>query len=209
MVTGLLTTAAAPRDATYLVVGEDQPEALSQTVGDVVMTLGVKPNRPGNNVFTVFAASTRRPATAEIALVLLRFHYLDQSIGRETAVLEEIEPGRFLLGGNYLNLAGRWQIDVVVRRLGVEDSVAHFNWTVVPPGGTRPVLVSKAPLENYLIPAAAGLLLMIPIAAFGLGRLRKRQFTPGTISVDLPENPTFKMIDADNENLVPEHPYGL
>jgi hypothetical protein len=125
------------------------------------VTLGAKPNRPGQNVFTVFARSTRRPPPAEIARVILRFTYLDQESGLVSADAEEIEPGRFLLGGSYLGLAGNWQVDVVVRRLGLEDSVAHFDWIVAPPGEARPVVVSNYPLEPILTLAAAGLILLM------------------------------------------------
>jgi len=132
-------------------------------VDDLVVTLNTKPNRPGQNVFTVFAASTRRPPPQEIARVILRFNYLDQEIGRQSVTLEEVEPGRFLLGGNYLRLAGNWNIDVVVRRKGMEDSVAHFNWVVAPPGVATPEIVSKAPMAITLSFIAAILLMFIPL----------------------------------------------
>jgi len=163
LVTGLITAAPSPRSSTFTVDPEDVPGALSQNVDDLVITLGAKPNRPGQNVFTVFAASTRRPAPVEISRVILRFTNLDQDIGRESVTLEKVGRDRYLLGGNYLRLAGNWQIDVVVRRLGMEDSVAHFNWVVAPPGEARPVLVSKAPLGAPLSLAAAVMLLLIPL----------------------------------------------
>jgi len=163
LVTGLITAAPSPRSSTFTVDPEDVPGAQSQNVDDLVITLGAKPNRPGQNVFTVFAASTRRPAPVEISRVILRFANLDQDIGRESVTLEKVGRDRYLLGGNYLQLAGNWQIDVVVRRLGMEDSVAYFNWVVTPPGETRPVLVSKAPLGVPLSLAAAVMLLLIPL----------------------------------------------
>jgi len=163
LVTGLITAAPSPRGSTYSVDPDDVPSALSQNVDDLVVTLNTKPNHPGQNVFTVFAASTRKPPPQEIARVILRFHYLDQDIGRQSVTLEEVEPSRFLLGGNYLRLAGDWQIDVVVRRKGMRDSVAHFDWVVAPPGAAPPVLVSKAPLAATLSLIAAAILMFIPL----------------------------------------------
>jgi len=163
LVTGLITAAPSPRSSTFTVDPEKVPSALSQNVDDLVITLGAKPNRPGQNVFTVFAASTRRPDPVEISRVILRFNNLDQDIGHGSFTLEEVGRDRYLLGGNYLQLAGNWQIDVVVRRLGMEDSVAHFNWVVAPPGKAQPVLVSKAPLGVPLSLAAAVMLLLIPM----------------------------------------------
>ena len=147
---------------------------------DLVITLGAKPNRPGQNVFTVFAASTRRPDPVEISRVILRFTNLDQDIGRESITLEEVGRDRYLLGGNYLRLAGNWQIDVVVRRLGMEDSVAHFNWVVAPPGEAQPVLVSKAPLGVVLSLAAAFMLLLIPLHTLVVLWKRSRKDTDRT-----------------------------
>jgi copper transport protein len=174
LVTGLITAAPAPRGPEFTVVPEEVPTSLSQLVDDVLVTLSVKPNRPGQNVFTVFAASTRRPPPAEIIRVILRFTYLDQDLGRVSATTEEVEAGRFLIGGNYLSLAGPWQIDVVVRRKGVEDSVARFNWLVAPPGETRPVVISKQPLEAPLTIAAAGIILIVLFVGAGVWLSRNR-----------------------------------
>jgi copper transport protein len=172
LATGLVTAAPAPRGPEFTIAPEEVPTALSQTVDDVVVTLLVKPNRPGQNVFTVFAASTRRPPPAEILRVIARFTFLGQDMGRVSARTEEVEPGRYLVGGNYLSLAGPWQIDVVVRRKGIEDSVAHFNWLVAPPGQSRPVIISKYRLEPLLtiLAAMAILLILLIVASVRLGR---------------------------------------
>jgi copper transport protein len=159
--TGMITASPAPRDASFTVTSESVPDSLSQAVDDLIITLNTKPNRPGQNVFTIFASSTRRPPPAEIARVILRFNYLDQELGKVSANAEEIEPGRYLLGGNHFNLAGDWQVEVVVRRIGLEDSIASFSWTVIPPGESRPVVFSKYPWDSILTLAAAALLLFI------------------------------------------------
>ena len=51
LITGLVTASAAPRGFEFTTVPEEVPSALSQTVDDLVITLGAKPNRPGQNVF--------------------------------------------------------------------------------------------------------------------------------------------------------------
>jgi hypothetical protein len=169
LITGMVTSSPAPRGIEYVVEPEEIPGALSQNVDDLVITLNAKPNRPGQNVFSVFARSTRRPAPAEIARVLLRFEYAGRDVGRTTATAEQIAGDRFLLSGNYLNLGGEWQVQVVVRRLGLEDSVATFNWVVAPAGDVRPTVVSRAPLEPVLtLLAAAMLMFVVAAAATGL-----------------------------------------
>ncbi len=180
LVTGLLTATPAPRGLEYTIVSEDVPDALSQTVDDVFITLYAKPNRPGQNVFTVFAASSRRPAPAEIIRVIVRFTYLDEDLGRVSVNAEEVGRDRYLVTGNYLSLAGPWQVDVVVRREGMEDSVAQFDWVVAPTGETSPVVVSKTPIEAPLTIAAAVLILVMLSVAIvirfrqGSGRIEKK-----------------------------------
>jgi copper transport protein len=150
LITGVVTSSATPRGIEYAVDPQEIPSALSQTVDDLVITLNAKPNRPGQNVFNVFARSTRKPAPAEIGRVLLRFEYLGRDVGRKTATAEQVASDRFILSGNHLNLGGEWQVQVVVRRLGLEDSVATFNWVVAPAGDVRPTVVSRASLEPVL-----------------------------------------------------------
>lgn len=178
LTTGLITASPAPRDPSFTTAEENAVSSLSQSVDDLVITLNTKPNRPGQNVFTVFARSTRRPFPAEIARVLLRFTYLDQDLGKTSATADEIEAGRYLLSGNYLSLPGDWEIEVVVRRLGMQDSVASFNWTVIPPGDPRLTVFSKFPWSPYLILAAASLLLLIILIACVIFLRRNRSLDP-------------------------------
>ena len=67
----------------------------------------------------------------------------------------------------------RWQIDVVVRRKGIPDSVASFTWTVLPLGDLPPTLVSRSPWRDALS-LLAGLLALGVAAAFGLTYLGLR-----------------------------------
>ncbi|HEY7492720.1 MAG TPA: copper resistance protein CopC, partial [Candidatus Tectomicrobia bacterium] len=71
LATSVVTAAPPPRGPEFTIEPADVPATLSKTVNDVVVTLSVKPNRPGQNVFTVFTASTRRPPRAEITRVIL------------------------------------------------------------------------------------------------------------------------------------------
>lgn len=174
LIAGVMTSSATPRGIEYAVDPEEIPNALSQTVDDLVITLNAKPNRPGQNVFSVFARSTRKPEPAEIGRVLLRFEYLGRDVGRTSATAEQVASDRFILTGNHLNLGGEWRIQVVVRRLGLEDSVATFNWIVAPAVDVRPTVVSRAALEPALTLLAAAILLLVATAVtIGLAVNRK------------------------------------
>ncbi len=171
LVTGLVTAAPPARGAEFEVAAEEIPTLLSQTVDDLLITFSAKPNRPGQNVFAVRAVSTRRPPPAEVMRVILRFTFLGQEMGRASVDAVEIEPGLYQVGGNYLSLAGTWQVQVVVRRRGIEDRVAQFNWVVAPPGPARPVVISNRSLEPLLTIAAGviGLILLV-MGGLWLGR---------------------------------------
>ncbi len=182
LATAIVTASAAPRGPAYRVAAEQIPSALSQMVDDMTVTLQVKPNQPGQNVFHIFAASRRRPAPAEIMRVIVRFSYKNEELGLMQGDAEKIdddryplryvEEGRYLLNGSYLSLAGPWTIDVVVRRRGIPDSVASFDWVVAPPGELTPTLVSKRPLQPWTTGVAVLLMLMIPLIGLIITRRR-------------------------------------
>ena len=50
-----------------------------------------------------------------------------------------------------MHLAGAWHIDVVVRRKGLEDTVARFRWRVAPPGEPRPYAVFERAEQALLL----------------------------------------------------------
>lgn len=182
----VVTAAPPPRGPEFTVVPDDVPKALTQVVGDVVVTLSVKPNRPGQNVFTVFTASTRRPAPADIMRVIVRFSRQEIGGGPVSVIAQAVDRGRFQVGGSHLSLAGPWRVEVVIRRKGIADAVAGFDWVVAPPGSSRPVVLSKAPLASSLTFAAAGtlgaVLLVAGVACLAMGKEASR-----TRLGDLPE----------------------
>lgn len=168
LATALITATPPPRGVEFTLDPAALPSSLSQTVDDLVVTLVVKPNRPGPNVFTVYSASTRRPPPAEILRVLLRFSHLEQAVGTTSVTAQAVEPGRYMLTTHALRLAGAWQIEVVTRRYGLEDSVARFQWVVAPPGAIKPVVLSKQPFAKPLTIASAGGLVVLFVIVIGM-----------------------------------------
>lgn len=144
LLTGALTAGARSLCGfEYTLAPEDENGSMTQTVGDVKVALDVKPNRPGQNVFSVQSASVEEPAPAPITRVMLQFTYLGSDLGRVKVRTEEV-VGRYLLNGDYLKLAGPWQIDVITRRNGVEDSVANFVWLVMLLHPVPPTVLSSS-----------------------------------------------------------------
>ncbi|RMD63237.1 hypothetical protein D6833_05845, partial [Candidatus Parcubacteria bacterium] len=176
--TAFMTASPAPRGIEHTIIADEIPTAIGRRVDDLVITLRVTPNRPGQNVFTVFVASKIRPAPAEVTQVLLRFRNKTQDTGvvqaeaepieDTTYTLEPLEQGRYMVTGDFLNLAGPWSIEVVVRRQGLEDAVAQIDWIVAPAGALRPVVVSKAPIRRWTNIGSAGALILLAIL-LGIG----------------------------------------
>ena len=194
LLTGLITSSPAPRDAAFNVAPEDVRDQQTRLVDDLMITLSIKPGRPGRNLLTAFVASTRRPPLAEIARVVARFTFQGRDLGRVSAVGEAIEPGRYAIGGRQLSMAGPWRIDVVVRRLGISDSVARFDWVVPPAGIVEPTFLSKRPIRPVtdVIAGIASLALVWALASiFGrtlgrsaIERLRHRAPVAGAVPND-------------------------
>ena len=122
----------------------------NQIADDMLIALSVKPNRPGQNLFVVEAGSMRRPEPAPIARVILRIRNNDTDLGLVTVDASRIDKNRFQVGGDYLSLAGYWQIEVVIRRRGLDDATATFNW-IMTGSVTRPTLISNVAWEPSLI----------------------------------------------------------
>ncbi|RIK39280.1 MAG: hypothetical protein DCC55_18605 [Chloroflexi bacterium] len=164
LATGLITATPPPRGPEFTVAAEEIPATLSQAADDLVVTLAVKPNRPGPNVFTILSASTLRPPPAIVLRVLVHFSRREGEAELVTTVAHELEPGRYLLMGDYLTQAGPWQVEVAIQRDGLPDAVARFPWVVAPPGTARPLVLSKQSFTTLLTLAAAGALLLVALA---------------------------------------------
>ena len=109
---------------------------LQATAGDLQVSLSAEPNLPGENRLAIRAHPSAAGAP-EILRVIVRFTYLAQSMGEVSVDAPYVSPGLYELSGSQLSLAGPWQVNVAVRRKGVEDSVAHFTWTVPAAPATR------------------------------------------------------------------------
>jgi|GEM_PF-156913 len=157
-------------------------DVLSQMADDLMVIFQAQPNQPGGNILLMRVVSMRRPAPAEIMRVIVHFTYLGQNVGTVTADAQEISPDLYQLAGEQLSLTGPWQVDVVVRRKGIEDSTASFKWTVAPVSISRPVVVSNRPIGGVLTWAGALLLAGVMLAAAGLAWLKHAQSHPGAPS---------------------------
>jgi copper transport protein len=166
LATGALTSAAPPHGSEF--VPQPAASALSfrsQEVDDLLITFQAEPNLPGQNITTMRVISLRRPPRAEILRVIARFSYLGQDLGMLSTTPKEVSPGVYQLTGEELSLAGPWQVDVVVRRKGIEDTTARFVSVVAAPSSARPVVISARPIGPPLTFAGAIVLAGVVLVA--------------------------------------------
>ena len=174
LLAGALTSLAPADQVKYSIAPEAQPAQLVAQVDDLVVTLAVKPNRPGSNVINILAPSTRSPAPAEVLRVIVRMTYLEQDFGALSVDAQPAGPNAYRASLDSLTQPGRWKMDVVVRRRGIPDSLASFTWTLLPLGDLQPTLISRSPWKDALS-VLSGLLALLVALAFGLSYWQGRR----------------------------------
>jgi len=188
---GVMASVTPANGIGFKYAGIHQYESLSKQVDDLLVTFSVRPNYPGQNQADVLAISVRKPAPAETLRVILRMTYLGKNLGTQSADANLIGPDLYRLGGSYFSLPGPWQVQVIVRRKGLPDSVGVFNWNVLPVGSGPDNFPLRVPLEW-----AAGALLLVSAGVtawlFRLqGRGRRGQARPEN-ALPLAEQPVEK-----------------
>jgi copper transport protein len=178
---GLLGSAAPARGPEFAPAPGPSPAYLTKSAGDLLVTMSVRPNRPGPNLFEVLVASTRRPPLAKIKRVTLRFTGSEDGQVVTSPPLALVRAGRYRLSGDFLRVAGSWRIDALIERSGLQGTTVPFGWSVGSPAPARPVVVSNARLEPLLTRiAAAGFLALLAAGAWLLLRRRLEAAAGGT-----------------------------
>jgi len=167
LVVGGLTTMAPASEVEYSISPGQQPDPVSVEVKDMIVSLSIKPDQPGLNIFKVVAVSTQSPAPAEVLRVIVTMTYLEQDFGSMSMDAAPVAPATYRLSDGSLTQPGRWKIAVVVRRKGIPDTAATFTWTVLPVGGVPAPLVSRLAWKDGLS-LLAGLMAGMVVAVLGI-----------------------------------------
>jgi copper transport protein len=142
----------------------------SSRAADLLVTLALKPNRPGQNFITLGVFDTRRPAPAPIGQVRVQLQAQGSQTASPALVAAALGSGRYEISDGSIAHAGAWNVIVVVQRPGLPDATTTLPWTVLAPA--RPVLISDAPLAPWLV-AAALIVALLCAALLGMWRLRR------------------------------------
>jgi copper transport protein len=161
----VMTSSSPPRGPEFAAPRAAPSPTLAGTARDVLVSASISPNRPGTNIFTVLATSSRRPPPAPIDRVALRLGVAgDRGSHARTIQLARFAPDRFS-GGADLEDVGRWHMTAIVHRAG-QRLVADSGWSLAPPDPARPVVVSSSRLAPVVDRVA--LLGLLALVALGL-----------------------------------------
>ena len=134
------------------------------TADDLFIHAQVTPNRVGANRFWLHLYHQAGTPVGEVQLVRLRFNYREAQLGQASVDLDALGRSTFQTEGAYLSQAGNWDVEVYVRRRGLDDALTQFSLNVPAPAG------QTAASSTWLNPAPAipGLVLAA-LALLGLG----------------------------------------
>jgi copper transport protein len=159
---GILTASSPARGAQFGVPRPVRAPTLVANVDDVLVSATVRPNRPGENVLSVQAVSSRRPPPAPIASIGARLAGAGRAIQ-----LQRIDVGRYF-ATVALSRPGPAGMSLAVHRAGRTLPV-RFRWSVEQPDPARSIVVSNRRLSSIVDPLALALgAALAAVAAFAL-----------------------------------------
>ncbi len=167
-----LLTATPPARGPAFDAPAPAPPPQAVRADDLFLTLEIKPAQPGPNFITIGVFDTRRPPPAPVGQVELRLASPGAPAAPLTLAAAPIGGGHYQASGEQIDVAGRWQIAIVVHRPGLPDASATLPWTIAPPAARRAVLLSNRPLAPALT-AAAGAFALLCAGAFARFRFRR------------------------------------
>jgi mono/diheme cytochrome c family protein len=146
---------------------EPKPIDVAGAAEDLRIRLQVEPGRVGENSYSATVADANGSPAADVQRVQLRFSYVDQSLGRGVRTLDQLDADTYGIVASDLSAAGRWQVEVAVRRLNREDTIGAFLLDIGVP--TTPNGGSAIALPRFSSAHAPYALGALVLAGLGLG----------------------------------------
>jgi hypothetical protein len=144
---------------------------LSGQAGDLVETVRVQPNRPGDNFLTVDLFDTRRPSPGRVESVVMSLTSPD---GRHTErAATTAGEASWVVAGQRLS-PGRWTAQVRAARPGLADARSTYHWTVPDPRARAVTGWSARALSSWTGPVAASMALALLLFAASFVGVRRR-----------------------------------
>ncbi|MBI3739933.1 MAG: c-type cytochrome, partial [Chloroflexi bacterium] len=124
LVVGVMTS-LAPAIAAY--DPASQLVVQTQRVEDLKITLGVSSGLVGANDFDVKVVNANDAAISNALVVRILGTHRDMDMGTQEYVAQNQGNGHYTFRGGVFSMAGTWQIEILVRRAGVEDVRTTFT----------------------------------------------------------------------------------
>jgi copper transport protein len=144
---------------------------LSGQAGDLVETVRVQPNRPGDNFLTVDLFDTRRPSPGRVESVVMSLTSPEDRRTERAATTTGDDS--WVVAGQRLS-PGRWTAQVRAARPGLADARSTYHWNVPDPRARAVTGWSARPLSTWTGPVAVSLLLAVLLFAASLVGVRRR-----------------------------------
>ena len=133
-VTALLTETSTPTPGSAAGGSTPPPSvptpsqfATTMKADDLDISLDVYPGKPGPNEIGIFLNDSNGDEKP-VQQVVVRYKYLDQNLGENQDIAEAFHPPtHYTLNTSQLSLAGKWQLEIIVRREGLLDARADFT----------------------------------------------------------------------------------
>lgn len=138
--TAILTNTPPPRgaagtlDSGTITTTNPTGQALGTAqVDDLDITVWADPGQPGINEINVLLTDLNGD-WRDVQKLIVRFTNLDQDLGESEEEARPIHPPvHFIATTTQMSLAGRWQVEVIVRREGLLDTRAEIPIDIVAP----------------------------------------------------------------------------
>ena len=124
-------------------------ESTSQA-GDLGVNISVSPNTAGVNSYQVYLFPQPGQPLAEVLQIRLRFKPPDPSLGPSEVIADKVNPNYFKASGAFFTSPGDWEVQVFVRRAGVDDVSTFFRPSVQAAGA------QAAARHRFAFPLVAG-----------------------------------------------------
>jgi putative copper export protein/mono/diheme cytochrome c family protein len=156
LVVAMLVQTPAPRSVAPAAAFQPPlPFNTTLSADDLYIHVQVSPNAVGDNRFWLHLYHEAGTPIGEVQLVRLRFNYQEAQLGQASVDLEPLGRNTFQVEGAYLSQAGNWELQIYVRRRGMDDVLTPFSLKVPAPAGQA---ATASPWVNP-VPAVPGMVL--------------------------------------------------
>lgn len=92
-----------------------KPLLLTKQADGLTVVLTISSDNVGENEFDLFLANADGQPLHDALLILFRFAFWGEDIGAVSAIAESQHNGHYKARGSFLSIAGRWQIETLIR----------------------------------------------------------------------------------------------